>query len=129
MAKAERQLQVQKIYKLYIGGKFVRRKMGTSEIKRRHEKMDAELIGRASVLLGGGRQKPGAAIDFAVGLSNIKKVDERIERGDPLLLIHARNDATIRSVLPLLKSDRGCLKAPECFCDPPDPIKPHHAGY
>jgi thymidine phosphorylase len=83
-------------------------------------------IGTAGLAEGLG---PGAAIDFAVGLSNIKKVDERIERGDPLLLIHARNDATIRSVLPLLKSDRGCLKAPECFCDPPDPIKPHHVGY
>ena len=57
---------------------------------------------RASVLRGAGRQKAGAAINFAVALSNIKKVDERIERGDPLLLIHARNDASIRSVLPLL---------------------------
>ncbi len=65
--------------------------------------MDAELIERASVLLGVGRQKAGDAIDFAVGLSNIKKVDERIERGDQLLLIHAHNDATIRSVQPLLE--------------------------
>jgi len=67
------------------------------------KKMDAEFIRRASVLRGAGRQKAGAAINFAVALSNIKKVDERIERGDPLLLIHARNDASIRSVLPLLE--------------------------
>ena len=37
------------------------------------KKMDAELIGRASVLLGAGRQKTGDAIDFAVGISGIKK--------------------------------------------------------
>ena len=65
--------------------------------------MDAESIGRASVLLGGGRQKADDAIDFAVGLSKIKKVGERIGRGDPLLFIHARNDATLRSILPLLE--------------------------
>ena len=38
--------------------------------------MDAELIGRASVLLGGGRQKASDSIDFAVGFSGIKKIGE-----------------------------------------------------
>src|ERR1700736_2284837 len=37
------------------------------------KKMDAELIGRASVLLGPGRQKTGGAIDFADRFSAIKK--------------------------------------------------------
>src|ERR1700720_2597662 len=44
------------------------------------ERMDAESIGRASVLLGGGRQKAGDAIDFAVGISGIKKIGEDIEK-------------------------------------------------
>jgi pyrimidine-nucleoside phosphorylase len=66
------------------------------------KKMDAETIGRVSLLLGGGRQTADDAIDFAVGLSGIKKVGERVEADEPLLTVHARNDQTLRSVLPLL---------------------------
>jgi thymidine phosphorylase len=67
------------------------------------KKMDAELIGRASVLLGGGRQKTGDTIDFAVGISGIKKVGERINKGEPLMLGHARSKKSLESVLPLLQ--------------------------
>jgi pyrimidine-nucleoside phosphorylase len=66
-------------------------------------KMDAETIGQAFVLLGGGRQKVDDPIDFAVGLSGIKKISERVEKSEPLLLIHARNDQALLSVLPLLE--------------------------
>jgi pyrimidine-nucleoside phosphorylase len=66
-------------------------------------KMDAETIGRVSLLLGGGRQTTGDTIDFAVGLSGIKKIGERIDTGAPLLLVHARDDHTLDSVLPLLE--------------------------
>src|SRR5437763_1955713 len=37
------------------------------------KQMDAESIGRASLLLGAGRQKADEAIDFAVGISGLKK--------------------------------------------------------
>ena len=67
------------------------------------KKMDAETIGRVSLLLGGGRQTANDAIDFAVGLSGIRKIGERVEKGEPLLLVHARNDQTLRSVLSLLE--------------------------
>jgi pyrimidine-nucleoside phosphorylase len=66
-------------------------------------KMDAEGIGRALLHLGGGRQKAGDAIDFAVGFSAIKKVGERVESEEPLLLVHARDDHALASVLPLLE--------------------------
>jgi thymidine phosphorylase len=36
-------------------------------------KIDAETLGRASLLLAGGRQTADDAIDFAVGLSGLKK--------------------------------------------------------
>jgi len=68
------------------------------------KKMDAELIGRASVLLGAGRQKTGDAIDFAVGISGIKKIGEHVDVDEPLLFVHARNDQTLGSVLPLLEN-------------------------
>jgi pyrimidine-nucleoside phosphorylase len=67
------------------------------------KKMDAETIGRASLLLGGGRQTADDAIDFAVGLSGIKKIGERVEKDEPLFVVHARNDPTLRSALPLLE--------------------------
>jgi len=66
-------------------------------------KMDAETIGRVSLLLGGGRQTADDTIDFAVGLSGIKKVGERVEKGEPLLSVHARTDQALRLVQPLLE--------------------------
>ncbi|HSH38438.1 MAG TPA: thymidine phosphorylase [Chthoniobacterales bacterium] len=66
--------------------------------------MDAEAIGRASVFLGGGRQKADDAIDFAVGFSGLKKVGEAVSEGEPLMFIHARSEASLASVLPLLES-------------------------
>jgi pyrimidine-nucleoside phosphorylase len=67
------------------------------------KKMDAELIGRASVLLGAGRQKTGDTIDFAVGFSGIKKIGEDIHVDEPLLLIHARSEQSLEAVMPLLE--------------------------
>jgi pyrimidine-nucleoside phosphorylase len=67
------------------------------------KKMDAEMIGRASILMGGGRQKAGDEIDFAVGFSGIKKVRESVEANEPLLFVHARNNSILLSVLPSLE--------------------------
>jgi pyrimidine-nucleoside phosphorylase len=66
------------------------------------KRMDAETIGRVSLLLGGGRRTADDAIDFAVGLSGIKKIGDRVEADEPLLTVHARNEQTLRSILPLL---------------------------
>ena len=66
-------------------------------------KMDAETIGRVSLLLGGGRENADDEIYFAVGLSGIKKVGERVEKDEPLLTVHARNDQSLRLVSPLLE--------------------------
>lgn len=66
--------------------------------------LDAEAIGRASVLLGGGREQAGDAIDFAVGFSQLKKVGEVVECGEPLCFIHARSENALATVLPLVRS-------------------------
>jgi thymidine phosphorylase len=66
-------------------------------------KMDAETIGRVSLLLGGGRKTADNAIDFAVGLSGIKKIGEQVEKGEPLLTLHARTLPSHDSVLRLLE--------------------------
>src|ERR1700736_4541587 len=67
------------------------------------KKIDAELIGRASVSLGAGRQKADDAIDFAVGFSKIKKVGEHVDLNEPLFVVHARNERSIVNVTPLLE--------------------------
>jgi pyrimidine-nucleoside phosphorylase len=67
------------------------------------KKMDAATIGRVSLLLGAGRRIADDAIDFAAGLSGIKKIGERVEEGEPLLSLHARNEPALQSVLPLLE--------------------------
>jgi pyrimidine-nucleoside phosphorylase len=67
------------------------------------KKMDAETIGRASLFLGGGRQTADDTIDFAVGLTGIKKIGERVEAQEPLLFVHARTEQALLSALPLLE--------------------------
>ncbi len=67
-------------------------------------KADAETIGRASVLLGGGRQKANDTVDFAVGFSELKKVGERVQKGEPLCVVHARSESTLSSILPMVES-------------------------
>ncbi len=67
------------------------------------KKMDAAILGRASVLLGAGRQRTNDAIDFAVGLSQIKKVGEQVQANDPVLFVHARTEPSLALVLPMLE--------------------------
>jgi len=67
------------------------------------KKMEAESIGRASVLLGGGRQKADDKIDFAVGISEIKKIGESVDVNEPMMFVHARNESALALALPLLQ--------------------------
>lgn len=66
--------------------------------------MDAETISCVSLLLGGGRRAADDEIDFAVALSAIKQVGERVEKDEPLLNVHARHRQAVESVLPALES-------------------------
>jgi len=50
---------------------------------------DAEAIGRAVLTLGAGRNRTDDSIDHAVGLSDLKKIGEHVEIGEPLCVIHA----------------------------------------
>jgi thymidine phosphorylase len=56
--------------------------------------MDVRAIGLAAVGLGAGRSSLGARIDPAVGFLVPVKPGQRIERGDPVATIHARDDAS-----------------------------------
>jgi pyrimidine-nucleoside phosphorylase len=68
------------------------------------KKMNAEAMGRVALLLGSARERADDAVDFAVGLSGIKKIGERVAKGEPLLTIHARTDQSLRLVKPLIEA-------------------------
>jgi pyrimidine-nucleoside phosphorylase len=70
----------------------------------RLSRLDAGLIGRACVALGAGRAQATDNIDFAVGCDAFKKVGATVERGEPLLRIHARTDTTLQTALSLIST-------------------------
>ena len=57
-------------------------------------KCSAEEIGRASIILGGGRQKTTDTIDHAVGVAGIRKFGERVAEGEPLAVLHAADQSS-----------------------------------
>jgi pyrimidine-nucleoside phosphorylase len=57
--------------------------------------IDALEVGQIAVLLGGGREKKGDVIDYGVGVVYHKKVGDRVEEGDRLLTIHAKDENSL----------------------------------
>ncbi|MES2075777.1 MAG: thymidine phosphorylase [Pseudomonadota bacterium] len=60
---------------------------------------DCRGIGLAVVSLGGGRRRPSDAIDFAVGLTELAGLSDKIEAGQPLALVHARSEAAAQQAI------------------------------
>jgi len=61
-------------------------------------RIDGRALGLAILRLGGGRTRPGAAIDPAVGLSDVAAPGESVDGGRPLCVVHARDAADIAAV-------------------------------
>jgi pyrimidine-nucleoside phosphorylase len=57
------------------------------------KRLDAELVGRASVVLGAGRDRVDDAVDPAVGIMVLAKPGDRVAAGDPVLELHFRDGA------------------------------------
>ena len=53
--------------------------------------MDTEKLGEAGVILGAGRAAIGDPIDFAAGLSILKKTGDRVVKGEPIAVLHTNN--------------------------------------
>lgn len=60
--------------------------------------IDTRALGLGVVELGGGRRNAGDAIDHRVGLSRIAGLGQRVERGQPLLRLHAASRAEADAV-------------------------------
>jgi pyrimidine-nucleoside phosphorylase len=62
------------------------------------KEFNARIVGEVSVEMGAGRAKKEDKIDHSVGLVIQKKVGDRVEVGDLLFTIHAKNSASIQSI-------------------------------
>jgi thymidine phosphorylase len=64
-------------------------------------RLDAALVGRASVALGAGRDRVEDAVDPAVGIVIAAKPGDAVRAGDPVLEIHYREPARLDAALAL----------------------------
>ncbi len=65
-------------------------------------KLDAELIGRAAVVLGAGRDRVDALIDPAVGIDVVVPVGARVTAGEPVLTLSCDDEAGLPAAEALL---------------------------
>jgi pyrimidine-nucleoside phosphorylase len=77
--------------------------------------LDARQIAQATIVLGAGRTTKNAPIDHAVGVILDAKVGEHVDKGQPLLMVHA-ND------LDRLETARGILE--QSYRLNPEPVPP-----
>jgi len=75
-------------------------------------KLDARLIGEASVALGAGRAQKGDRIDHAVGFVVHHKIGDFVERGQPLLTVHANDAAKQAEVRESVRAAFGWSETP-----------------
>ncbi|MBB1270178.1 thymidine phosphorylase [Shewanella sp. SR44-3] len=54
--------------------------------------MDTRELGLAVVTLGGGRRKPGDALDYSVGLTQVCALGDQISADKPIAMIHAQTE-------------------------------------
>lgn len=77
-------------------------------------------LGLAVVTLGGGRRKPGDALDYSVGLSNVCALGQTIDKATPLAVIHAQSEDAFEEAARAVRSaieiaDKQPEKTPEIY--------------
>jgi pyrimidine-nucleoside phosphorylase len=65
--------------------------------------MDAELIGRATMLLGAGRNRVEDKVDHSVGAIVLAKPGDVLRAGDPILELHYRDAGQLQPALQLVR--------------------------
>ena len=70
--------------------------------------IDAKNIGKAVVLLGGGRIKKEDFIDNTVGIEVCKKIGDKVEIGEPLLYIYSNDELKAKEQVPILQKSYKC---------------------
>ncbi len=69
--------------------------------------LDAELVGRATMVLGAGRNRVEDAVDPAVGAVVLVKPGKSVRPGEPLLELYHRDHAGVDTALDLVR--RACV--------------------
>jgi len=67
------------------------------------QEVNAELLGKALIALGAGRSKLEDKIDHSVGIMGLRKIGDRVGRGESLALIYANSEECLAIVKPLAK--------------------------
>jgi pyrimidine-nucleoside phosphorylase len=81
----------------HVSGRHVVRASRAGYVSR----LDAELVGRASVALGAGRDRVEDPVDPAVGIMVKAKPGDRVQTGDAVLELHYRDQARLDAALQL----------------------------
>jgi pyrimidine-nucleoside phosphorylase len=76
------------------------------------DQVNARIVGEAAVALGAGRAKKGDAVDHAVGFVLHVRVGDRIERGQPLVTIHANEADKLAAARESLRTAFGWSDSP-----------------
>jgi len=74
--------------------------------------VNARIVGETSVLMGAGRERKGDPIDYGVGILVHRKVGERVEKGEVLFTLHARNQAEADRAGDALRGSLGWSESP-----------------
>ncbi len=61
--------------------------------------ISAESVGRACLELGAGRRAVTDNVDFAVGISHLRKVGDKIDAGETIATIHANSQETLDAAI------------------------------
>jgi thymidine phosphorylase len=80
--------------------------------------LNAAEVGKTGLELGGGRQKKGDVIDYAVGIECHAKISDFVQTGQPLFTVHANDPAK-------LVAAQTRLLAAVTWSDHPVPAPPH----
>jgi pyrimidine-nucleoside phosphorylase len=67
-------------------------------------RLDAERIGRASMLLGAGRERVDDTIDPAAGIRIVRKPREKVAANDAILELHYNSEQRLREAIELAQS-------------------------
>jgi pyrimidine-nucleoside phosphorylase len=76
------------------------------------DRIQARIVGEASVALGAGRAKKGDPVDHAVGFVIHHKVGDKVEKGEPLFTIHASDEQLLVRARETVLAAHGWSDAP-----------------
>ena len=80
------------------------------------KQIHARRVGETAVLLGAGREEKGESIDHGVGIEILREVGDRVEEGEPLLTIHAKDERDFQA------AEKALLEAHSWSETPVDPL-------